>query len=134
MTLRTGDAIVIRWRGKQVPGRIRLASDNERSLFIEWDVFKTEAMIAGCLGAMPLLRDDDTGIYRCLMNDEAIDIEQIVAVHVLHYGRPLCGFSLEVFPRDWPPGHRWVGLDELGDATCPRCIDVAGKITGATRP
>jgi hypothetical protein len=76
MTLRTGDAVIISWRGKQVPGRIRLASENERSLFIEWDAFKTETMIAGCLGAMPLLRDD-TGIYRCLMNDEPIDIERV---------------------------------------------------------
>jgi hypothetical protein len=75
MTLRTGDAIIIRWQGTQVPGRIMIASDNERSLFIEWDVFATEAMIAGCIGSMPVLRDD-AGVYRCLMNDEPIEIER----------------------------------------------------------
>jgi hypothetical protein len=75
MTLCTGDSIIIRWRGKEVPGRIMIASENERSLFIEWDVFATEAMIAGCIGTMPLLLDD-AGVYRCLPNNEPIEIER----------------------------------------------------------
>jgi hypothetical protein len=75
MTLRTGDTIIIKWQGKVVPGSIKLASSNEASLFIEWDVIETEAMIAGCIGAMPVLRDD-AGVYRCLMNGEPIEIEK----------------------------------------------------------
>ena len=42
-------------------------------------------------------------------------------VHILLRGLPLCGFSYKL-PVDWPPGHKWVGLDESNDATCLHCI------------
>lgn len=41
-------------------------------------------------------------------------------VHILRHGMPLCGFSRDV-PRDWPPGHLWVGLDDQTMATCLGC-------------
>jgi hypothetical protein len=55
-----------------------------------------------------------------------------VVIHLLHEGFPLCGFS-ELLPRDWPDGHRWVGLDALGPGvreegyapTCEACKRVA---------
>jgi hypothetical protein len=73
VTYRTGDRITIKHRGRDVPGRIELASDNQLSLFISWDAFAHDAMIAGCLGSMPLLRDP-AGIYRCLMNGQPVEI------------------------------------------------------------
>ena len=48
------------------------------------------------------------------------------AVHVLHHGLPLCRFT-PLAPSEWPKGHKWVGLDERTDATCPRCAAVALK-------
>lgn len=44
-----------------------------------------------------------------------------MTVHVLHHGKPLCGFSAAV-PGDWPEGDKWVGLDETNDATCVDCL------------
>ncbi len=43
------------------------------------------------------------------------------SVHVLHHGRPLCGFS-ETLPGEWPPGTHWVSIEEHGRATCPSCV------------
>lgn len=40
-------------------------------------------------------------------------------VHVLLYGYALCG--LMSLPRDWPPGHTWVRVDEFERATCDGC-------------
>lgn len=42
------------------------------------------------------------------------------AVHVLLYGYALCG-DLTTVPRDWPPGHTWVRVDEYELATCEGC-------------
>lgn len=47
-----------------------------------------------------------------------------LAVHVLHYGLPLCRFTTDL-PIDWPHGHKWVGLDDIGVATCPECLHIA---------
>jgi hypothetical protein len=45
-------------------------------------------------------------------------------VHVLHYGLPLCRFMRRP-PVFWPRNHKWVGADEIADATCPQCIERA---------
>lgn len=70
---RTGETIVIRHHGRDVPAKVLLASDNGKSLFIRWDAIEHEAMIAGCLGEMPILRDAD-GVYRCVVNYEPVNI------------------------------------------------------------
>jgi hypothetical protein len=55
-------------------------------------------------------------------------------VHILHNGAPRCRFSAAV-PRDWPPEHRWISLDdyrgppsiELAHAElCVNCIRAVG--------
>jgi hypothetical protein len=46
-------------------------------------------------------------------------------VHVLRFGRVLCGFSRGT-PSTWPFGHRWVALEDAGLATCPGCLAGAG--------
>lgn len=46
-----------------------------------------------------------------------------VSVHVLHYGRALCG-SVHGLPGYWGPQHRWVSFqhpDVELIATCPTC-------------
>jgi hypothetical protein len=53
-------------------------------------------------------------------------VQNILTVHILHHGLPLCGFSHEL-PRDWPPGHKWVGKDEAELATCALCQDRANQ-------
>jgi hypothetical protein len=42
-------------------------------------------------------------------------------IHVLLNGRPLCGFAPDLFPGQWPAGHRWVAGDQAGAATCEGC-------------
>ena len=49
-------------------------------------------------------------------------------VHILNYGHPLCGFS-DTLPCDWPPGNKWVGLDEKADANCADCLAAVEKRT-----
>ena len=47
-----------------------------------------------------------------------------MTVHVLHGGLPLCRFTNKV-PRDWPEGHRWMGLvgarEQPEKVTCLPC-------------
>lgn len=54
-------------------------------------------------------------------------------VHVLAYGRVLCG-SIHGLPCDWGPQHRWVSWFDGGwhDATCSVCREVA-EMLGASR-
>ena len=42
------------------------------------------------------------------------------------FGAPLCEFMVG-YPKDWPPGHKWVDMLDSGDATCTTCIQKAGK-------
>lgn len=55
---------------------------------------------------------------------------ELMRIHFLHFGQPLCGFSNEV-PRDWPPGHCWAGLDDneakANPLACQACLAVARK-------
>lgn len=74
MTFRRGDKITILHGGREIPGWIELASDNQVSLFIQWNYIEHEAMIAWCLGGMPLLLDATIGKYRCLLNGEIVEI------------------------------------------------------------
>ena len=59
--MKTGDAVSITYDGRTVPGTIKLASPNGRSLMLEFD-----AMLGGFVGMMPVLADDD-GAYRDLV-------------------------------------------------------------------
>jgi hypothetical protein len=71
-----------------------------------------------------IYRNGFASMGEAFVKGEAPDAE--VLVHVLNYGQPLCGFSVKI-PADWPPGNKWVGLDEWADATCPRCIEALKK-------
>lgn len=53
-------------------------------------------------------------------------------VHLLHGGVTLCNFYDGALPRDWPDGHRWVGLSEVrteygvrkeNPVNCPECLE-----------
>lgn len=48
-----------------------------------------------------------------------LNVGAIKEVHILHEGRALCG--LQGLPADWPDGHRWVGVEDKGRATCVVC-------------
>jgi hypothetical protein len=50
------------------------------------------------------------------------------AVHILHNGRPLCGFATTV-PAQWPEGHKWVGLEDRALCTCRGCKATAEVMT-----
>ncbi|MBO0715838.1 MAG: hypothetical protein J2P55_00685 [Rhizobiales bacterium] len=62
------EPVLITCEGRTVPGFIVLASENRKSLMIEF-----EAMLAGHVGSMALLQDDD-GVYRSLINRVEVTI------------------------------------------------------------
>lgn len=41
-------------------------------------------------------------------------------IHILRHGLPLCAFTSDV-PRDWPPDHTWVGVEDAKDSDCTDC-------------
>ena len=53
-------------------------------------------------------------------------------VHVLHEGRPLCGFSNDV-PANWPGGHLWVGIKDVEDSTCAGCKSKAQELKSQSK-
>lgn len=63
---RTGDAVRIRFDGREVDGRVRLASSNGRSLALEF-----EAILGGWVGMMPVAWHD--GGFRDL-RDQPVEI------------------------------------------------------------
>ncbi len=46
---------------------------------------------------------------------------QIIAVHILFEGQPLCGFN-DSMPCNWPENHFFVGVYDQKNATCPECL------------
>jgi hypothetical protein len=53
----------------------------------------------------------------------------MIKVHLLHYGVTLCGFGKGKLPGDWPPGHKWLGLNadrtkvtQKGGQMCEECV------------
>lgn len=58
-----------------------------------------------------------------LRSGDPVDAPPVTAVHVLAGGRAFCGFGAGSVPRDWPPGHTWVAVDDpAGGATCHECV------------
>lgn len=51
-------------------------------------------------------------------------------IHILHHGFALCLFCGKRPPDHWPPGHRWVSLDERLGASCPKCLANSDAIMG----
>jgi hypothetical protein len=52
--------------------------------------------------------------------------EPLPAVHILHGGYPLCGFSTSL-PTYWPQGQKWVPFDNPAGATCIPCCEEIKK-------
>jgi hypothetical protein len=42
-------------------------------------------------------------------------------VHILYHGLPLCLFCDKPTPAEWPPGHRWVSVDDQNIAENVDC-------------
>jgi hypothetical protein len=57
---KTGDRVIVDCEGAAYAGQVLFASQNGKSLFLEFD-----AMIAGHVGQMPVLLDDD-GVFRSI--------------------------------------------------------------------
>lgn len=54
-------------------------------------------------------------------------------VHILWEGRAMCG--MEGLPGDWPPGHKWVALNDAGAADDVSCADCTiAALRGADSP
>jgi hypothetical protein len=56
----------------------------------------------------------------CSTNAYARSKHVCAVIHILVAGFAMCIFTKAV-PRDWPTGHKWVGLEERGKATCRDC-------------
>lgn len=48
-------------------------------------------------------------------------------VHILFYGKTLCGFGEGQFPGQWPSDHRWTYAHDLEHVTCEQCRAKASK-------
>ena len=69
---KAGDPVVIRAGDDAVRGVVRLASDNGRSLVIEFD-----AIVAGYIGVMPLLYQPGDDDYHDLFFGRPITLERM---------------------------------------------------------
>jgi len=52
-------------------------------------------------------------------------------VHILYHGLPLCLFCDKPTPSEWPPGHKWVSIDDpnLKDhVDCRECLEQRDKL------
>jgi hypothetical protein len=67
----TGQKVQIECDGRTLPGSVVFASSNGKSLMLGFD-----AMLAGHLGMMPVLRDDD-GIYHSIMTDVSVTLKPL---------------------------------------------------------
>ena len=71
MTFRAGDAVMITYDGRTVPGTITLASPNGVSLMLAFD-----ALLGGHVGMMPVL-GDGRGNYASLIEQRPVKIERV---------------------------------------------------------
>ena len=72
MTFRKGERVWITCEGRRVEGVVLIASSNGKSLALGF-----EALLAGHVGVMPVLRDHD-GTYRSLAGEVEVTIEKKV--------------------------------------------------------
>ena len=72
---KTGDAVRITVKEHTVPGKVLLASGNGKSLALQF-----EAILAGYVGMMPVLYDDEIGAYRALVCGTRVIVQPAHAV------------------------------------------------------
>jgi hypothetical protein len=65
---KTGDSLMVSFKGRRVLGQVKLASENGRSLMLEFD-----AMLGGYVGMMPVLEED--GVFRDLITKSVVTLE-----------------------------------------------------------
>jgi hypothetical protein len=68
---KTGDELMIRHGDRAVRGHVILASPNGKSLMLGF-----EAILAGCVGTMPVLQEDD-GSYRVLIDGSEVALSAV---------------------------------------------------------
>jgi hypothetical protein len=66
---RTGDECRITYAGKNVPGKVVLASENGRSLYLSFD-----EMLGGYVGEMPVLWDEPNERFLCLVQSRVVHL------------------------------------------------------------
>lgn len=75
--LKRGDMLILRYDNQVMRCRVELASDNGRSLLVEFadDALRLADGYSLAFGA-PILRDE-TGIYRCLLDGHPVILERV---------------------------------------------------------
>lgn len=76
MKIKTGDAVLIEWTDegggfRRCEGTVILASANEQSLMLGF-----EAILRGCVGMCPVLRDD-AGVYRSVIDGGPVTVKPV---------------------------------------------------------
>lgn len=66
---KTGDAVVIRYRKRALPGRVVLASSNGASLMLGF-----EGLLGGFLGMMPVLWEPVDRVFRDIIEGGEVQI------------------------------------------------------------
>ena len=72
MTLRTGSRVLITYKGRELEGRVVLASENQQSLMLEFD-----GMLGGYVGSMPVLFEPGDDGYRDLIEQELVEVREL---------------------------------------------------------
>lgn len=70
MTLREGSRVLITYKGRELEGRVILASENQQSLMMTFD-----GMLGGYVGSMPVLDNGDG--YRDLIENEPVEVREL---------------------------------------------------------
>jgi hypothetical protein len=68
--LHKGSHVLIIYKGREVEGRVIMASDNLKSLMLGFD-----AMLGGFVGMMPVLDNGDG--YRDLIENEPVEVKPL---------------------------------------------------------
>jgi hypothetical protein len=70
MPLKDGDRVSLTCEGRRVAAQVVMVSPNQKSLAVEF-----EAILAGHVGMMPLMRDGDSGPYHSFINGVEVIVE-----------------------------------------------------------
>lgn len=69
MSFQKGQRVTLTCAGRSVPATILMASENQRSLVLNFD-----AIITGHVGAMPVLLGED-GVYRSILDGVEVQVK-----------------------------------------------------------
>lgn len=72
MSLEKGSRVLITYKGRELEGRVILASQNQQSLMLAFD-----GMLGGYVGSMPVLLAPGDDCYRDLIEHDPVEVREL---------------------------------------------------------